>query len=110
MSIELTPAAREHARRFLSAQAPDLRFGIKRTGCSGWSYVIEAAREQSDSDVVFESDGLRVLVDAQSLPLIDGTRIDYRRHGINFEFVFDNPNATALCGCGESFTTRAEAG
>lgn len=108
MSIELTPAAREHVLRFLSPQAPGLRFGIKRTGCSGWGYVIEAAREQTDTDVVFESEGLRVLVDAQSLPLIDGTRIDYRQRGINFEFVFDNPNATALCGCGESFTTRRD--
>ncbi|PKM17027.1 MAG: iron-sulfur cluster assembly accessory protein [Gammaproteobacteria bacterium HGW-Gammaproteobacteria-2] len=110
MAISLTPAALDHARKFVSGgNATGIRFGIKRTGCSGWGYVVELAPAVQADDSVFDVEGLQVLVDAQSLPLVDGTRIDYVRNGINQEFVFDNPNATAQCGCGESFTTRTEA-
>jgi iron-sulfur cluster assembly protein len=110
VAISLTPAALAHARKFVQGgNAFGLRFGIKRTGCSGWGYVVELARGAQADDTAFDVDGLQVLVDAQSLPLVDGTRIDYVRNGINYEFAFDNPNATAQCGCGESFTTRTEA-
>jgi iron-sulfur cluster assembly protein len=110
MAITLTASAVDHVRRHL-AKTPDalgLRVGVKRTGCSGWGYVTDIAREQLDSDTVFEQDGLRILVDAPSLALIDGTEIDYRREGINWQFAFRNPNAAAECGCGESFTTNPE--
>lgn len=110
MAISLTPAALAHARKFVQgSNAIGLRFGIKRTGCSGWGYVVELAQAAQADDHVFDVEGLPVLIDAQSLPLVDGTRIDYVRNGINLEFTFDNPNATAQCGCGESFTTRTEA-
>lgn len=111
MAITLTPAALQRASQFIASEpgAHGLRFGVKRTGCSGWGYEIDVARNIQADDKVFEADGLRVVVDAQSLPLVDGTRIDFVRQGLNQVFVFENPNSTAACGCGESFTTEADA-
>lgn len=110
MSIHLEPAALERIRGFLSADASavGLRFGVRRTGCSGWGYLIELAREQHDGDTAFEHEGVRILVDADSLALVDGTRIDFLKQGLNEQFVFENPNVSAECGCGESFTTDAD--
>ena len=108
MGIKLTDAALERIRRYLAEQ-PDtlgLRFGVKRTGCSGWGYQVDMAKSQADDDRVFEQDGVRVLVDADSLELVDGTEIDFVKSGLNQQFVFRNPNAAAECGCGESFTTE----
>ncbi len=110
MSIQLAPAALERIRGFLSsdASAIGLRFGVKRTGCSGWGYLVDLARERRDGDTVFEQDGVPILVDADSLALVDGTRIDFLKQGLNEQFVFENPNVSAECGCGESFTTDAD--
>lgn len=107
MSIYLTPTALDRAKRFLAAspESVGLRFGVKKTGCSGWGYEVDVADVKHPDDSVFEQDGIAVLVDAQSLPLVDGTQIDFVRKGLNQEFVFNNPNAAAACGCGESFTT-----
>jgi iron-sulfur cluster assembly protein len=107
-TIRLTPAAIERVRSFLG-QRPDaqgLRLGVKRTGCSGWSYVVDLAEAAGADDTVFEQDGVRVMVDAASLPLVAGTEVDFQRRGLNAEFVFRNPNAKAECGCGESFTVE----
>lgn len=109
MAITLTPVAAERARRYL-AEKPGtvgLRFGVRRTGCSGWGYVIDLAAHVEPGDAVFEDAGVRIVVDAESMPLVDGTSIDFARQGLNAQFVFRNPNADAECGCGESFTTRA---
>ncbi len=84
-----------------------LRFGVRKAGCSGWAYVFEEAAVQHEDDLLFEQDGVRVLVDAQSLSLVRGTEIDYVRQGLNTSFLFRNPNVAAECGCGESFTTEA---
>ena len=111
MAVTLAPAALDRVRGYL-AQAPDavgLRFGVKKTGCSGWGYLADLAREQRAEDTVFEQDGVRILVDAESLALVDGTEIDFLKQGLNEQFVFRNPNVTAECGCGESFTTRGDA-
>ena len=111
MAVTLAPAALDRVRGYL-AQAPDavgLRFGVKKTGCSGWGYLADLAREQRADDTVFEQDGVRILVDAESLALVDGTEIDFLKQGLNEQFVFRNPTVTAECGCGESFTTRADA-
>lgn len=107
MSIHLTPNALDRAKRYLAANPASigLRFGVKKTGCSGWGYEVDVAAARREGDSVFELDGIAVLVDAQSLPLVDGTQIDFVRKGLNQEFVFNNPNAAAACGCGESFTT-----
>lgn len=110
MAIHLTPAAFERVQRFV-AQTPGalgLRFGVAKTGCSGWGHVTDLAREAHSDDAVFEQDGVRIYVDAASLPLVDGTEIDFAKQGLGETFIFRNPNATAECGCGESFTTAAE--
>ncbi len=110
MSISLAPAALDRVRSFLAA-SPDalgLRFGVKRTGCSGWGYVVDLARDRRDDDVVTETSGVRVFIDPQSLALVDGTEIDFTKQGLNEQFVFRNPNVAAECGCGESFTTDAD--
>lgn len=110
MSISLAPAALQRIRSYL-AQNPEalgLRFGVKRTGCSGWSYVVDLARDTRDDDTVSDSDGVRIFVDTDSLPLVDGTEIDFLKQGLGEQFVFRNPNVKGECGCGESFTTDAD--
>jgi iron-sulfur cluster assembly protein len=106
MTLSITPSAQQRMRQFL-AQAPSaagVRFGVKRTGCSGFAYVVDLAEQVGEDDQAFEIDGVPVIVDAKSLPLVDGTEIDFQRQGLNASFVFRNPNATGECGCGESFT------
>jgi iron-sulfur cluster assembly protein len=107
MSITLTPQAAEHIRGFLAKQghAPSMRLRVKTTGCSGYSYVVEAAEGAvAAEDDVFESNGVNVVVDKQSLAFLQGTEIDYSREGLNAGFKFLNPNVKGTCGCGESFT------
>lgn len=110
MDIAFTPAARTRIEQFLASQPGKigLRFGVRRRGCSGWGYVVDLADAVAAGDTVLDVDGLRVLIDGDSLPLLRGTRIDYVRQGLNAQFVFDNPNAVDGCGCGESFTTAAD--
>ena len=110
MAVHLTSVAHARVRRFVDTTpgALGLRFGVARTGCSGWGHVTELAREQRQDDTVFEQDGVRVYVDAASLPLVDGTEIDFGKQGLGETFTFKNPNAKAECGCGESFTTDAD--
>ncbi|MHC9085194.1 HesB/IscA family protein [Luteimonas sp. RIT-PG2_3] len=110
MAISLTPAALDRVKRFLASN-PDalgMRFGVKRTGCSGWGYEVELAHASTPDDSVSEQDGVRIYVDPTSVQMVDGTTIDFVRKGLNHEFVFDNPKAAAACGCGESFTTDAD--
>ena len=110
MTVTLAPAALERVRGYIAAApgALGLRFGVRRTGCSGWGYAVDLARDQDAGDRVFEQDGVRILVDADSLLLVDGTEIDFLKSGLNEQFVFRNPNVAAECGCGESFTTDAD--
>ena len=105
MSIHLTESAASRARKFIDASpgALGLRFGVRRTGCSGWAYVVDVADAIAAGDRVFEDQGVRIVVDADSLPLIDGTEIDFEQKGLNAAFAFRNPNVTGACGCGESF-------
>ena len=110
MAIELTPSAATRMRDFLAKNpaAPGVRFGIKRTGCSGFGYTVELAQAVTGDDTVLDLDGVKLVVDAKALPLVEGTRIDYAREGMNAAFVFHNPNATGECGCGESFTVTTK--
>ena len=108
MSISLSEAAAARVAGYLQEQPAKLglRFGVRRTGCSGWAYDVDLADARRDGDQVFEDQGIRIFVDADSLQLVDGTRIDFVRQGMGSQFVFDNPNVAAACGCGESFTTE----
>jgi iron-sulfur cluster assembly protein len=111
MAVTLSPAALARVQRYL-AETPGtlgLRFGVSKTGCSGWQHMADLAKEQREGDHVFEQDGVRIYVDATSLPLVDGTRIDLVKQRLGEQFLFRNPNASAECGCGESFTTDADA-
>ena len=110
MSVTLTAAAAERVRQFLrdTPGGTGLRFGVRKSGCSGWAYVVDIATGGDEGDTVFEQDGVVVRVDAQSLAQVDGTEIDFVRTGLNQQFVFRNPRMAAECGCGESFTTDAE--
>ena len=110
MAVTLAPAAFARVQRYL-ADAPDaigLRFGVTRTGCSGWQHIADLTKDQREGDTVFEQDGVRIYVDAISLPLVDGTQIDLVKQRLGEQFVFRNPNVSAECGCGESFTTEAD--
>ena len=105
MAVTLTEKAARHVSRFLEKRGKGigLRFGVQTTGCSGMAYRLEYVDESSDDDVVFESNGVRVFVDAQSLPFVDGTELDYAREGLSEGFRFNNPNVRDVCGCGNSF-------
>ena len=106
MAISLTESAAARIRNFLAArgQGIGLRLGVRKTGCSGFAYVVNYAEEIRPGDVVFEDRGVKVYVDPESLPLIDGTTVDFVKQGLNEAFRFRNPNVTGECGCGESFS------
>jgi len=110
MNIQLTPAARTRMQDFLAAkpQAAGVRFGVRKTGCSGYAYVVDIADQIGEGDRVIEQDGITLVVDRKSLPFVDGTEIDFARQGLNSSFVFRNPNVTGECGCGESFTVSEQ--
>jgi iron-sulfur cluster assembly protein len=106
MNIQLTPAARQRMQAFLADQpgAAGVRFGVRKTGCSGYAYVVEIADQVDEGDRLVEQDGVKLVIDRKSLPFVEGTEIDFTRQGLNSSFVFRNPNVTGECGCGESFT------
>ncbi len=106
MAIELSEVAAARIRHFLDNRGKGigLRLGVKTTGCSGLAYVIEFVDELQDGDTVFETRGIKVVVDKKSLVFLDGTEADFARDGLNEGFQFNNPNAKDACGCGESFT------
>ena len=106
MAISVTPAAAERIQNFIAARGHGLglKLGVRKTGCSGFAYVVNYADQVEPQDHVFEDRGVKVFVDPDSLKLIDGTTVDFVRQGLNESFRFDNPNVKAECGCGESFT------
>ena len=106
MAISLTEAAAERVRSQIERRGKGLglRLAVKPSGCSGYSYVIDYADEVRPDDLVFDSAGIKVYVDPTSLAQIDGSRIDLVRKGLNESFRFENPNVSAECGCGESFS------
>jgi iron-sulfur cluster assembly protein len=106
MAISLTPSAADRVRKHIAARGHGfgLRLGVRKTGCSGFAYVVNFADDVAQSDVVFEHHGVKVFVDRESLPLIDGTEVDFVKQGLNEAFRFRNPNVKGECGCGESFS------
>ena len=105
MAITLTNSAAERVRTFLANRGKGLglRLGIKTSGCSGLAYVLEFVDELNEDDNVFEQDGVKVIVDTNSLVYLDGTQLDFVKEGLNEGFKFINPNVKDQCGCGESF-------
>jgi iron-sulfur cluster assembly protein len=111
MAIQLTESAANQVKRALTkrAGAVALRMGVKKVGCSGLAYTFDYADVIGEDDRVFESFDTRVVVNAQSLPYLDGSTVDFRREGFNEAFKVDNPNVDSSCGCGESFNVKPQA-
>lgn len=105
MSVTLTEVAAKHVQKYLARRGKGvgLRLGVKTSGCSGMAYKLEFADQVEPDDKVWESFGVKVLVDEKSLPYLDGTELDYTREGLQEGFKFHNPNEKSRCGCGESF-------
>jgi iron-sulfur cluster assembly protein len=110
--IEITDKGAEKVHEFLSSQQADvsvagLRVGVRGGGCSGFQYQL-AFDEQRESDIVFESHGLKLLVDGESLQFVSGSTIDYEESLQGAGFKVNNPNVVAACGCGSSFRVAEE--
>ncbi len=105
MGVTLSESAAKHVANFIAKRGKGIgiRLGVKTSGCSGMAYKLEFADATEPDDIVFDTHGLKVLVDPKSLPYIDGTELDYTREGLNEGFKFNNPNVKDQCGCGESF-------
>ncbi len=106
MAVTLTEAAAERVRNYLAkrGKGEGLRLSVKTVGCSGLAYVIEYADAIEANDQVFESHGVKVIVNADNLTYIDGTEVDFKKEGLSEGFRFNNPRAKGECGCGESFS------
>lgn len=105
MAITLTESAAQRVKDYLARRGGGLgiRLGVKRTGCSGWAYVVDYADNTTGDELVFEDREVRVFVSPEHLRLIDGTEVDFVKQGLNEAFRFRNPNVKGECGCGESF-------
>jgi iron-sulfur cluster assembly protein len=105
MSVTLTEAAARHVANFIARRGKGLgvRLGVQTSGCSGMAYKLEFVDDTLEDDLVFDSHGIKVVVDPKSLVYLDGTELDFVREGLNEGFKFNNPNARNQCGCGESF-------
>jgi len=105
MTVFLTPAAARHVEKSLTKRGSGigLRLAVKTSGCNGFAYALEFVDAANVDDVCFETHGVKVIVDPRSLGMLAGTELDFVREGLNEGFKFNNPNAKANCGCGESF-------
>ena len=105
--VILSPAALAHVKAALTKRGHGigLRLSVTKTGCSGYGYVVDFIDEVNECDRAFPlEDDLVVAVDGAYFSLLKGTKIDYTRKGLNEIFVYENPNQTGECGCGESFS------
>jgi iron-sulfur cluster assembly protein len=103
--LSLTPAAADRVKSIMAAKGPDvagLKIGIKKGGCAGMEYTMEWATSAGKFDEVVEQDGARVIIDPQAVLYLLGTQMDYKVDKLSAQFVFNNPNQSSACGCGES--------
>ena len=105
MAVTLSESAARHVSNFIARRGKGvgIRLGVKTSGCSGMAYKLEFVDRTEDEDLVFESHGVKVIIDPKSLAYLDGTELDFVREGLNEGFRFNNPNVKDQCGCGESF-------
>ncbi len=106
MTITLTETAAQQIQKSLAKRGKGvgLRVGVKTVGCAGFAYTYDYADEIKQDDHLFEEHGAKLLVDAKSLPFIDGTVLDFTKDTFKEGFKFANPNVKDQCGCGESFS------
>ncbi|MEL6687248.1 MAG: iron-sulfur cluster insertion protein ErpA [Pseudomonadota bacterium] len=104
--ITLSASAAKQINAIMAKQGVDklLRVAVDGGGCSGFSYRFEFADKPNDDDILIERDGAGVVIDEMSIPFLEGSEIDYSRELIGAAFKINNPNATANCGCGTSFS------
>jgi iron-sulfur cluster assembly protein len=108
-SIILTDDATRHVVSYLKKHETScgIRLSVKKTGCSGLSYVVDYVDAPLPEDITMQLDhDYLICVDKSSFPYLKGMQVDYVKQGLNSKFVFDNPNQTGQCGCGESFTVK----
>lgn len=113
MNITITEAAASHIFGMMEEQGNEnlfLRIGVKGGGCSGLSYGMGFEQEQSDKDYLLEQHNLKIVVNKEDAPILDGVKIDYKQNMMGGGFTIDNPNAIASCGCGSSFRTAERTG
>ncbi|QCK87273.1 iron-sulfur cluster insertion protein ErpA [Phreatobacter aquaticus] len=105
-AVTVTDRAAERISKILGTEPPGsmLRISVEGGGCSGFQYKFDFTTDRNDDDLVIEKAGATVLVDEISLPYMAGTRLDWVEDLIGSAFKLENPNATASCGCGTSFT------
>lgn len=106
-NIQFSEAAIVHLLSYLKKNTANkgVRLSVKKTGCSGLSYVIDYVSEPSASDMEMAlSEHYKVWIDKTSYPYLKDMQVDYVKQGLNYKFIFNNPNQTGQCGCGESFT------
>ena len=111
MTMILTEKAALQIQRQLEKRGKGiaLRIGVKKVGCTGLAHTFDLIDEVDPGDHSFESHGARIVVDADSLEYLDGSRIDFVTEGLKQSFKFDNPNVDSECGCGESFNVKKKA-
>ena len=104
--IRLSDNAAERIKIIMSkaeSSTIGVRVGVKSGGCAGMSYVMEYTKELNPNDEVIEDKGVKVFVDSAAIMYLLGTEMDYKKEELSSSFVFNNPNETERCGCGESF-------
>jgi iron-sulfur cluster assembly protein len=108
MAITLTESAANQIKTQLARRGAGLglRVGVKKVGCSGFAYTFDYADDVRDGDRVFEAHDATVVIAADSLSFLDGSRLDFVKDGLKQMFAFDNPNVDNTCGCGESFSLK----
>jgi iron-sulfur cluster assembly protein len=107
-ALTLTDAAAARIRELASkGEGAGLRVGVKNGGCAGMEYTMEWAKDQKPFDEVVEDKGAKVLIDAKALMFLLGTEMDFQTSALKSGFVFNNPNQTSACGCGESVELKA---
>ena len=108
MAIQLTENAAKQIQKQLARRGRGigLRVGVKDVGCSGFGYTYDYADEVRAEDRLFEAHDAKLVVDAKSLEVLDGSTLDYVKEGLKQVFKFTNPNVDATCGCGESFSVK----
>ena len=103
--IKLSDKAADRIKEILSENKDSLgvRIGVKSGGCAGMSYIMEYAKTQQPNDELIEDKGVKVFIDPSAIMYLLGTEMDYKVEEFSSSFVFNNPNETERCGCGESF-------
>jgi iron-sulfur cluster assembly protein len=106
--MRLTDAAADRVRAIMATKpgVVGLKIGVKKGGCAGMEYTMSWAETQSKFDEVVEDKGVRVLIDPMAIMYLVGTEMDYKTEKLSSQFVFNNPNQTSACGCGESVAIK----